>query len=144
MLRIASIVAVLGVGATVVYAQSAAIGQRQQAMKGLGSATTTMNAMAKGEAPFELPKVQASLKVIEDQVAKLKELFPEDSRIGETRALPKVWENKADFMARLDKLAADAKAAEAAIKDEASLKAEWSKVVANCGGCHKEYRRPEK
>ncbi len=26
--------------------------------------------------------------------------------------------------------------------DEATFKAEWPKVVSNCGGCHKEYRKP--
>ena len=41
-------------------------------------------------------------------------------------------------------MGADAKAAHGAIKDEASFKAEWPKVVANCGGCHKEYRKPPK
>ena len=57
-----------------------------------------------------------------------------------------------DFLQRLlqvdDDLAAvasaiDAKAAQAAIKDEASFKAEWGKIGANCGGCHKAYRKPE-
>jgi secreted PhoX family phosphatase len=64
------------------------------------------------------------------------------SETGDTNALPAAFDNKADVMARLDKLAADAKAAGAAIKDEASFKAEWPKVVSNCGGCHKEYRKP--
>ena len=57
--------------------------------------------------------------------------------------LPSVWEKKADFLGRFDKFAADAKAAAGAIKDEASFKAEWPKVVSNCGGCHKAYRKPK-
>jgi basic membrane protein A len=40
------------------------------------------------------------------------------------------------------KLPADVKAAAAAIKDVATFKAEWPKVGGNCGGCHKEYRKP--
>jgi cytochrome c556 len=98
--------------------------------------------MAKGDAPFELPKVQASLKTIQETAVKAKGLFPDDTKTGETDALPAAFENKADLLARFDKLGADAKAAEGAIKDEASFKAEWPKVVANCGGCHKEYRKP--
>jgi cytochrome c556 len=47
-------------------------------------------------------------------------------------------------MARLDKLVADAKAAEGEIKDDASFKAELPKIMGNCGACHKEYRRPPK
>ena len=50
---------------------------------------------------------------------------------------------KADLLARFDKMGADAKAAGATIKDEASFKAEWPKVASNCGGCHKEYRKPK-
>jgi cytochrome c556 len=41
-------------------------------------------------------------------------------------------------------LAKAAKAAEASIKDEASFKTEWPKVVGNCGGCHKEFRAAAK
>ncbi|NJO23221.1 MAG: dipeptide ABC transporter ATP-binding protein [Sphingomonadales bacterium] len=50
--------------------------------------------------------------------------------------------DKADLFARFDKLAADAKSAAGAVNDEASFKAEWPKVAGNCGGCHKEYRKP--
>jgi cytochrome c556 len=98
--------------------------------------------MNKGDAPFELPKVQASLKTIQETAVKAKDLFPDDSKTGETDTLPAAFEKKADLLAKFDKIGADAKAAEAAIKDEASFKAEWPKVVSNCGGCHKEYRKP--
>jgi cytochrome c556 len=101
--------------------------------------------MSKGELSFDIAKVHASLEVFEEQAAKLKELFPDDAKTGEdTAALPVIWEKKADFSARLDKIAADAKAAEGAIKDEASFKAELPKVIGSCGGCHKDYRRPPK
>ena len=55
-----------------------------------------------------------------------------------------IWEKKADFTAGFDKFAKDADDASAAIKDEASFKTEWPKVMANCGGCHKVYRVPPK
>jgi cytochrome c556 len=99
--------------------------------------------MAKGEVPFELAKVQASLKTIEEQAVKSKGLYGDDTKTGETDTLPAAFENKADLMAKFDKIAADAKAAQAAIKDEASFKAEWGKIGANCGACHKAYRKPK-
>jgi cytochrome c556 len=147
MLRIVSAAAALALGATMVLAQnSAVIEQRQAAMKANAGAGKEPGAMNKGDAPFELPKVQASLKVFQEQAAKLKALFPDDSKTGNnTRALPAVWENKADFLSRLDKFAADAKAAESSIKDEASFKAEWPKLISNnCVGCHKQYQAPAK
>ena len=143
MLRIAATVAALAVGATVVYAQSAAIGQRQEIMKSVGGAMKEPGGMMKGTSPFDLAKVQASLKILTEQPPKMKDLFPDDSKTGgNTEALPAIWEKKADFTARFDKLAADATAAAAVIKDEASFKTEWPKIGGNCGGCHKEYRKP--
>ena len=143
MLRIAATVAALAVGATVVYAQSAAIGQRQEIMKSVGGAMKEPGGMMKGTSPFDLAKVQASLKILTEQPPKMKDLFPDDSKTGgNTEALSAIWEKKADFTARFDKLAADATAAAAVIKDEASFKTEWPKIGGNCGGCHKEYRKP--
>ena len=144
MLRVVAAMAALAIGATVVLAQNAAvIEQRKQAMKAFGGAAKGPGAMNKGDAPFELPKVQASLKTIQETAVKAKDLFPDDSKAGETDALPTAFEKKADLLARLDGLAAAAKAAEGAIKDEATFKAEWPKVVSQCGGCHKEYRKPK-
>lgn len=143
MIRVFSIVAALAVGATVVYAESATIGQRQQAMKAMASAAKEPGAAIKGEAKFDLAKVHSSLSVYQEQAAKLKDLWSDDSKDGDTEALPAVWEKKDEFLARFDKLAADAKAAAAAIKDEVTFKAEWPKVMSNCGGCHKQYRKPQ-
>lgn len=144
MLRVMAVLAALAVGATAVWAQNAAgIAARKEAMKSFGGAFKGPADMAKGDAAFDLPKVQASLKTIEETAAKAKGLFGDDTKTGETDALPAAFENKPDLLARFDKLAADAKAASGAIKDEASFKAEWPKVPSNCGGCHKTYRKPK-
>jgi cytochrome c556 len=143
MLRVVAVLAALAVGATAVWAQNAAgIAARKEAMKAFGGAAKGPGAMNKGDAPFDLPKVQASLKTIEETAVKAKDLFGDDTKMGETAALPAAFEKKADLFARFDKLGAAAKAAAGAIKDEASFKAEWPKLVSNCGGCHKEYRKP--
>lgn len=141
MLRTISLFCALLLGASVVYAQSTAIAERKDILKGFGAAARDPGAMLKGEAAFDLAKVQNFLKVLQDGAPKLKALFPADSKSGaETKALPAIWDNQADVFARFDKLAADAKAAEAVIKDEASFKAELPKVLGNCGGCHRQYR----
>jgi cytochrome c556 len=145
MMRVLSVVAAIAVGATAVYAQSAAIGQRKEILKSFGAAMKEPGAMAKGEAPFDLAKVQASLKTIAEGAPKLVNLFPDDSKTGgETKALPAIWEKKDEFVGIYKKLEADAKAASAAIKDEASFKAEWPKIGANCGTCHKTFREQPK
>jgi cytochrome c556 len=143
MLRVIAGLAALVVGATMVLAQNpAAIGARKDAMKALGGAAKDPGAMAKGDAPFDLAKVQASLKTIGEVAAKGKTAFPDDSKDGDTAALPVAFTDKADLFAKFDKMGADAKAAQAAIKDEATFKTEWPKVTASCGGCHKVYRKP--
>lgn len=144
MLRVIAGLAALAVCTTFVVAQNAGvIDQRKQAMKSLGGAMKNPTAMVKGDAPFDLAKVQASLQTIQSAAGKAKSLFPDDSKTGDTDTLPVAFEKRADVMARFDKLAADANAAATAIKDEASLKSEWPKIGANCGGCHKVYRKPK-
>jgi len=140
MLRTVAVAAVIAVGATAVYAQNLdAISARKNAMKALSAAAKGPGGMMKGEVPFALPTIQASLKAFQEQADKSKGLFPDNAKTGgDTEALPAIWEKKADFDAKLAKLGADAKAAEAAIKDEASFKSEWGKGMSNCGGCHKE------
>jgi cytochrome c556 len=148
MIRYLSVAAVLAVGATIAYAQgaggAAAIKERQAAMKAISGANKGLTQMAKGDVPFDAAKATAAFKTIEDHANRVKGLFPDDSKSGETAAWPAVWEKNGDFMARLTKIAADAKAAGANSKDAASFKAEHKKVVANCGGCHKAYRKPSK
>ena len=140
MLRIVAAAAALAIGATAVYAQNLdAIKQRRDAMKNIAKAGTPPFQMMKGQAPFELAKVQAGLKAYQDEGAKLKTLFPADSKTGgDTDATPKIWQAKAEFDAAIDTFIATAKAAAGSIKDEASFKADYPKVAASCGGCHKD------
>jgi cytochrome c556 len=140
MIRVIVGLAALAVGATSVLAQNLdAIKQRREAMSAIGTLSTNNFKMMKGEAPFDLAKVQSALKTMNDNAAKFKSLFPADSKTGgDTAASPKIWQAKAKFEAAADKLAAEIKAAAGAIKDEATLKTEYMKVARSCGGCHKQ------
>jgi cytochrome c556 len=131
---------VSSIAAVPVLADSTAIGQRKQLLKDIGAAARDPGKMLRGEEPFDLAKVQASLKTIADHAAKLPDLFPEDSKTGDTKALPVIWNEKEKFSAIFVKLAKDATEAQPAIKDEATFKTEIPKVFGNCGGCHKVYR----
>lgn len=135
----------LAFGVTAAIAQNAAvIKSRQDLLEEVGDAVKPVGAMFKGEADFELPKVQAALKTIQEKAATLPALFPDDSKTGgETEALPAIWDDKADFEARFKKLSDAAKAAEAAITDEDTFRGAWKDVVGNCSACHKKYRKPK-
>ena len=113
-------IAALAVGATSVMAQSDPIATRKATMKKVGEGAAAVGKIAKGEAPFDLATVQAALKTMEDAAKVMPTLFPDNSKTGgDTAALPKVWETKADFDAKWAKLGADASAAAAKIKDDA-------------------------
>lgn len=135
------IVAALAVSSGAVLAQSAAIGERQTILKGFGDATKDPGGMLRGQVPFDLAKVHTALNTYVAGAKKLPTLFPDDSKTGgKTAALPAIWEEKDKFTAIFTKLGADATAALASIKDEASFKAEMPKVLGNCGACHNSYR----
>jgi cytochrome c556 len=144
MIRLISVAAAIMIGAPLAYGQvmgEQALAQRKELMKTQNAAVKDPGAMLKGETPFDLAKVKASLKTLQETSVKAKSLFPDDSKTGDTRALPAIWEKKADFLAQFDKLGAGAKAAEAAIKDEATFKTEFPKAIDACNSCHKEYRK---
>ena len=133
------------VGASAAIAADDPIAARQALMKENGKATGGVVKMLKGEEPFVLATAQAALAVYANTAAKAPALFPDTSKTGgETRALPKIWEAKADFEAKFTKLGADATAAMAAITDEASFKATMPGMLKNCGGCHESYQAEKK
>jgi len=142
MIRIVLAVAAVALGVTAVVAQSDPIAARKALMKANGDQAKIAGAMVKGEAPFDLAKVEVVFATFADAAAKLPALFPDNSRTGgDTAALPAVWENKADFDAKMAQFGKNALAAKTEIKDADALKAKWGAFAKeNCGGCHEKYR----
>lgn len=142
MKRTVFVASLLALGVTAAIAQSDIVEQRQDLMKQMGAQTRPIGGMLRGQEPFDLAKVQAGLKVFADNSQKAAALFSENTKgVGDTEALPSIWENKAKFDAAMTKFNQDAKTALASIKDEASFKAEMPKVMQNCGACHNEFRK---
>lgn len=134
-------VAIAGLGLTAALAQQDPIAARKAAMKSAGDQARVGAAMTKGETPFDLAKAKQIFATYADVASKAAPQFPENSKTGgDTAAAPKIWETKADFEAKMVKFGQDAKAAEAAVKDEASFKEQYPQVMKNCGGCHETYR----
>src|SRR5207344_3134423 len=128
-------VVILALGTTAVSSQQDPIAARKAMMKSNGQAAGSLAKMVKGEAPFDLPTAQKSFATFEDAAAKMPNLFPDNSKTGgETAALPKIWEDMADFKAKFVKFGEDSKAAAASVKDLDSLKTAFGNVGKNCGG----------
>ena len=128
-------------GATAIAAQNLdIIKQRRAAMSAIGAAGLANFKMLREEIPFELDKVQARLKIVQDEGAKFKTLFPDDSKTGgETDAAPRIWQAKGEFDSASDRLVGTAKDAAAQIKDEQSFKRVYPTVAKSCGGCHDDF-----
>ena len=140
MIRVLVAVAALAMGVSTVVAQQDAISARKALMKATGGQTGAGAKMVKGEEPFDLAKAKAIFATYQDTATKSPALFTPTSKDGDTAALPKIWENKADFDAKFAKFGADAKAAEAKVTDLDSFKTAFGDVTKNCGGCHTDCR----
>lgn len=141
LLRSLVLCSALCAGVTAALAQDNPIAERKKLMKAQGAAVRDPGQMLKGEQPFNLEKVQASLRTLLDTNKRLPSLWPDTSKTGgETEALPAVWEQREKFDGLLTKLGTDSQAALTAIKDEATFKAEFPKVVQDCGACHNTFR----
>lgn len=124
--------------ATSVLAQDP-VAEREKLMKEWGQLTRPAGAMLQGKASFDLATVQKALDAYVAHAETLPALFPAGSQ-AKSDALPSVWEKKGEFDALFVKFGTDAKAAKAAITDEASFKANFPGVVRNCGACHDSFR----
>jgi cytochrome c556 len=142
MIRIVLAAGAVALAVTAVAAQSDPITARKALMKANGDQAKIGAAMAKGEAPFDAAKAQTIFATFIDAATKAPALFPDNSKTGgETAALPAIWENKADFDARLAKFGANAKEVQGKVKDLDAFKATWGPFLKdNCGGCHEKYR----
>jgi cytochrome c556 len=131
-------------GVTAVMAQSDPLSQRKALMKENLQGALNLSKMSRGENPFDLAKVNAAFDQWAETAQKLPTLFPEPPMPGqETRALPKIWENKADFEAKIasfTKAIADNKD-KAKTLDE--VKVAFANVSNACNNCHETYRKPQ-
>ena len=144
MIRIMGALSAVALGATVVMAQNLApIKERQEAMKKINEDTKVLSAMAKGEAPYDASKATAILTGWEGALKKVATLFPDNSKTGEkTRAKAEIWQNKADFEAKLGEFAKVATETKAKTGSADSFKAAFPAVTKACDNCHEKYRGP--
>ena len=142
MIRTVLGVAVLAFVATALVAQTDPIAARKALMKANGDQNRVATEMLEGKRPFNLDEAKKVFVVFAEAGEKAPALFPDNSKTGgDTAALPPIWENKADFNAKLAKFASESKAAGDATKDLDTFKVQITEVRKNCGGCHQTYRK---
>ena len=105
--------------------------------------------MAKGKIPYDAAAAETAARNIVAVSSITQELlWPKGSSNAEmkdTRALPKIWEDYSDFIA---KWKAKGEAAEAVLAaaggGQEALAMAVGKLGEACGACHKVYRQPDK
>lgn len=130
------------------WAQTAAeaIAQRQAGFKAIGAATGEVKKVL--DASGDLTTVAGKAGEISAFAKRMPALFPmasgPESGIT-TRALPAIWQNKADFDAIAGSLVREADKLMAALQanDKAVATAAFAATTAQCGACHRPYRAPQ-
>jgi len=143
MKRVLVAAVVLALGVSAVLAQQEVAVSQQNLMKAQGkSMYGVVNKMVKGETPFDKAAADAALKALADDVAKIPTVFTTNPKVDVVDATfgasQKIWQNKADFDAKVppvSKAIADAK-----FTDAASLKVAYDAIQAKCTDCHESYR----
>ena len=141
-MRVAGMALAFGVGlAGMALAADDPIQARRDIMKSNNEAAKVTFGMVMGKVPYDATQAAAAMKALQDDMAVFPTLFPAGSDTGETQASPAIWQNMDDFKAHAEKLAADAKLAEAAAPNGLdAFKAAVGPVGQDCGSCHELYR----
>lgn len=129
-------------GLSVAVAQEEPQALRQSQMKAVGGAIGALGGIAKGQKPYEAAAVTAALTTISTTMKAFPNQFPEGSQTGsESEAAPAIWQNKTDFEAKAQKLAAEADSLLAAVPvDAAGVGAAMRTLGGTCSDCHQTYR----
>ncbi len=147
MMKLVSAAAIgtfLALGAVAVSAQNGftppetaeeAVEMRQAVMKENGGVLRSARGLSGTEAV-------TAMTTLRDNFSHVPDLFPEDSIVGDTKALPAIWEDWEGFVAianASETAAADALAA-AEAGDADSYAAALQSLMGTCGQCHQQFR----
>ena len=117
----------------VVKARMDGMGVQQTAMKTLG-------AMARGQADFDAETAAAAFVTVAEAGRHVPAQFEVQDLSAPSEALPAIWENWDDFVAKSEAMV---RAADVAPADLAELRAGLGAVGQTCSACHEVYREPQ-
>lgn len=114
--------------------------KRMDSMKALGGSMKTLSGMAKGEMAFDATKANAAVAMIAEQGMMVPALFEANEEDPATEALPAIWENWDDFVAKNDDMVVAAKGV-GEIADQGAIGAALGQIGGTCKACHDDYRK---
>jgi cytochrome c556 len=112
-----------------------AVSLRQDVMRQGGALLRSIGNLTGAEAV-------TAMTTLRDNYSHLPALFPEGSNVGDSEALPAIWENWEAFTAIAETGAAAAEAGIAAAEagDTATYAASAQALMGTCGQCHQQFR----
>lgn len=144
-LRLAAIALGLTFAATGAFAQAPEIAKRQADMKAVGGAVGQIAPVIRNERPWDGAAVAQLARTVATSLTDAKSQFPAGSTADNSRALPAIWEKKAEFDGAMDRAIGVATnlAQLAAANNEAGFRAAFPQLGQACGACHTPFRRPQ-
>jgi len=145
MKRIVVAMGTLLLATGVVAAQQDVAVQQQNQMKAQGkNMYSVILKMVKGETPYDQAAVNAALSGLEADVAKIPTAFTpnpkEDVVNASFGSSQKIWQNKADFDAKVPPVTKTIAEVKGTVKNAASLKVAFDAIQAKCTDCNETYR----
>jgi cytochrome c556 len=133
----------LGVGA--LMAQQDIAVKQDNLMRTQGKAMYgVISKTVKGEIPYDQKAINTAIAQLEESVPTIPNAFatnPKQDVVDATYgASPKIWQNKADFDAKVPPVAKAIADVKGKVKDTASLKVAFDSIQAKCTDCHETYR----
>ncbi len=119
------------------------IAYRQAVLKTVFWNFMSMGQMVKGSKPWDAAEFKRRSLAVSFMALQMDEGFPAGSDKGAvTDALPAIWENRADFDAKLREFQRTSNALRVAANggDVETVKAAFGKVRNSCMACHEKYR----
>ncbi len=120
-----------------------AVKYRKGAFFVMGQHMGRIGAMAQGRAPFDAAAATANAEIVQTLSKLPFTAFVDGTDKGDTRALPKIWSERAQFDAAAKKMQDEVANLVVAAKanDLEKLKAAFGAVGQSCKACHDNFRK---
>lgn len=115
--------------------------QRRSAYAVIGYNFSNLGAMAQEKKPYNKEEAGRNADLVAALATYPREHFGQGTDKGDTKAKGEIWQNRADFDAKMDKMIAATRALpQAARQDLPALKKAFQDAGSACKACHDDYR----
>ncbi|MGZ5855551.1 MAG: c-type cytochrome, partial [Xanthobacteraceae bacterium] len=144
MFRTVLAISAIAIGVTAAIAQQDPVKARKDLMESNAKQFYgVLGRMQRGQIPYEQAKVDAALGAIAADTARYAPAFATNAMPAtqsDYDASPKIWQNKADFDAKVASYVKVVNENQKAAKDIETLKVVFKNVGTACDACHENYR----